>query len=168
MKTTRFIIVLLLACAAVVFAQKVDVTFDKKQDFAKLKTYTWTTNSRAADPDADKYIVEAIDRQLAASGLAKADAATADVRVAYGAVTRTDIDFDKAFSDEPSKTGSTGAHTYPVGTLIVAIRDRSDKVIWRGSIQRALPGDGDKAKAKQVVEDAVATLFAKYPTRAKS
>jgi len=160
----------MFCCAAVAFAQKEkpDVTYDKMQDFAKLKTYAWTTNQRASDPDADKYIVDAIDKQLAAVGLAKADAAAADVRVIYGAVTRTDIDFDKNFSDKPSQTGSTGAHTYPVGTLLVAIRDRSDRIIWRGSIQRALPGDGDKARAKQVIEDAVAALFAKYPARGKS
>jgi hypothetical protein len=156
---------LLLASCPAVYAQKLEVTFDKKLDFTKFKTYAWGLNNRAFDPALDKHIVAAIDQQLAALGLTRVEGKSADVNVAYGAVERTDVDLKK-FDDNPEPGQSHGG-SYSVGMLLVRMFDAKDKVIWRGLAEKALPADKDKAKVMQAVDEAVMALFAKYPTRGK-
>ena len=65
-------------------AQTVNVEYDKKTIFSSYKTYSWGKGRSAEDPLADKYIVAAIDAQLAAKGWQKVES-DSDVVVIYGA-----------------------------------------------------------------------------------
>ena len=50
----------------------VTVKAEKNVDFAKFKTYSWTTGQPSADKTIDARVIAAVDRELGALGLTKA------------------------------------------------------------------------------------------------
>jgi Domain of unknown function (DUF4136) len=154
----------LLACAAAVSAQMpkygVRVEAEKNVDFAKFKTYSWTTGQPSLSKSIDARIVAAVDRELAGLGMSKAASGSGDVLAAYYSVTRTDVNLK-------AKPDSKGLQPqYSVGTLMVALLEPgSRKRLLRLRIDRPIEAETDKVEA--VIDDAVTEMFAKYPTRTK-
>jgi hypothetical protein len=70
-----------VAASAAAQAADVRVTADKKADFSRFKTYSWTESQPAHARATDQAIVAAIDRELSGLGLTKA--ADGDVVVTY-------------------------------------------------------------------------------------
>ena len=81
----RFLVVaaFVVLVTTVCMAQDVRYNFDKNADFSKFKTYKWVTLKDAPKVNdlVDKQIRAAVDSQLAAKGLSKTDADTADLYV---------------------------------------------------------------------------------------
>jgi hypothetical protein len=138
----------------------VTVTADKKTDFAALKTYAWTSGRPSFNKDYDRYITAAIDSELSKLGLTKKAAGAGDVLVAYESLRRTDVDL----TSKPDEKGSL--EEYSVGTLIVLMLDPKDrKEVLRARLDK--PVDTDPAHAEAELGEAVADVFAKYPTRTR-
>jgi hypothetical protein len=78
-----FALVLLLFTASNVLGQKVAVDWDHDADFSKYKTYAWIESQNPGSKLAVKRIVAAIESQLAARGLQKAQGGEADLGVVY-------------------------------------------------------------------------------------
>ncbi len=135
----------------------VKVARDKKTDFARLRTYTWTTGWMAYDEVVDRQMVTAVDRELAASGFTKVAGQPPDVVVRYASLQRTDVDLK-------SKVPGTQLHReYPVGTLIVFLLEpRSMRELFRARVDMPLVTDRSRLPAQ--IDGAVARMFAKYPT----
>ena len=79
--------VLLLMTASTLFAQDVRYNFDKNADFTKFKTYKWVDLKEAQKVSdlVDKQIKDTMDAELAAKGLTKTDADSADLYIGYQA-----------------------------------------------------------------------------------
>jgi hypothetical protein len=166
----------LLLFAYPVLGQKVNVKYDKAVDFSKYKTYTWVPGSPAKNPIINQMIIDAVDQQMAARGLTKADA-KGDIQLLY--VAAMDLDLQIAGINWSNATYATGSIYRPPppmdvhkGMLVVDMMDnKTERYIWRATAKKTLmqSPSGDIAKDAQrmekVVKGAVKKIFSKYPTR---
>jgi uncharacterized protein DUF4136 len=159
------VVLALVAVAAIaVAAQKprygVTVTTDRKADFRAFKSYAWdVAGYPAMDKAVHQQIVDAVDRELKGLGLEKRSSGPSDVVLLYGAQRRTDVD---TRADAPS----TNLPTYAVGTLVVSMRESgSRKEVFRARVDKPIDLAPDKIKV--TIDDVVAEMFAKYPTRTR-
>ena len=148
------------AAAATPSDEHVKVSVDKNTDFSALHTYAWTRGWASFDPRIDAYIVEAVDRELALLGLVKHDAEPVDMVVSYGTVQRSDVDVGAR------RGRNSGVYPeYPVGTLVVLIREaKSRRELLRA--RAAVPVDVGIPRLEDTIEAIVSRIFAHYPTRA--
>jgi len=160
---TRLSIACLVLTFAVVpiVAQKygVTVTSDRKTDFTKIKSYSWETGSPSFDKGVNQQIIDAVDHELRSLGLEKRPAAPSDVMVSYASLQRTDVDVNaKATNKDATRP------QYPVGSLLVVMREPATrKELFRGRVDKPIDLDRDKLHA--AIDQVVAEIFAKYPTR---
>ena len=136
----------------------VTVTAERNVDFAKFRTYSWTTGQPSADKMIDARVIAAVDRELSALGLTKAAEGPGDVLAAYYSLSRTDVNLK-------GKPDSKGVHPqYWVGTLVVALLDPGNRHrLLR--LRADQPIEIDPARLAATIDRAVAALFAEYPTR---
>ena len=148
-----------MASAAQMPKYGVTVTVDKKVDFAKFKTYSWTKGQPSALKQVDAEIMAAVDHELAGVGMTKAVTGSGDVMVAYYSLTRTDVDVN-------GKEDASGKRPEnQVGTLMVAFLDPASRArLVRMRIDKPIT-EADSAKLKPEIDEAVSEIFAKYPTR---
>jgi hypothetical protein len=139
----------------------VTVKTDRKADFAKFKTYTWEHGWQAHDKSVHQAILAAVDRELAAVGLAKKASGPADLLVTYASLRRIDVDL----KSEP--TAGDGTHRqYDVGTLVLLLLEPgSRKELFRARADTPIEADADKVNA--IVDSTLRQMFAKYPTKKK-
>jgi hypothetical protein len=131
----------------------------KKADLAKAKTYAWMQRHPAFDERVDARIVAAIDRELESRGLTKLASGSPDMVVAYGSLTRTDIDLKAKTSDGVSRE-------YAVGTLVVELSDATTRQpLFK--VQIDTPIERDPAALDAVIDTAVKALFEKYPAQSQ-
>ena len=135
----------------------VTATSDKNVDFTKFKSYSWSVGQPNPTKSINAQIIAAVDRELKALGLTKAEPGPGDVLVSYYAFRRTDVGMKpKSDTGAPAQTA--------VGTLSVVMLDpKSKKELLRMRLDK--PIDTDPAQAEAVINTAVAELFEKYPTR---
>ena len=164
MKQLSIVCLGVVLAVVVVAAQKqkygVTVTADRKTDFSAFKSYSWDTASwPALDKSVNQQIVDAVDRELKGLGLERRESGPTDVQIRYGAQRRTDTD---THADAPA----TNLPTYAVGTLVVLMRESgSGKEVYRARVDKPIDLAPDKVKA--TIEEVVAEMFAKYPTRTR-
>ena len=161
---------LLIVCLGLVLAvvdvpaqkQKygVTVTADRKADFGAFRSYAWdAAGYPAMDKSVHQQIVDAVDRELKGLGLEKRASGPADLMLLYGAQRRTD-------TDTHANAPATDLPTYAVGTLVVLMRESaSRKEVFRARVDKPIDLAPDKVKA--TIDDVVAQMFAKYPTRTR-
>lgn len=159
-----------VTCLAVVLAvvalaaQKqnygVTVTADRKADFTAFKSYAWDTTSwKAMDKVVHQQIVDAVDRELKSLGFEQRSSGPADVLLGYASNRRTDV--DTSSNAPPGKMPE-----YAVGTLVVLMRESANgKEVFRARVREPIQLTPDKVKV--VIDEVVAEMFAKYPTRTR-
>jgi hypothetical protein len=146
-------------------------------DFAQYRTYDWgeadalpTGDPRLdQDPFFQDHMLGAVERQLAAKGLARvASGATPDLRVHYHASITRRLDVRAADSGYGSCTGDDclGEVTeFEAGTLVLDLVDvRTNRVIWRGWAQDSVEGvldNPDRMEAQ--INQAVARIMEQLP-----
>ncbi len=142
---------------------EVESRFDDKADFSAYRTYAWGKGHEAYDPAAHKTIVAAIDGQMAAVGLKKAETGAADVSVTYDTVRSSDVDL-KVFEKLYKEGRDTATATKTSGRLaVVLINPKSGATVWTALTRRRL--SDDPAKWSDDLRLAVASLFETYPGR---
>jgi hypothetical protein len=133
----------------------VSVKASKPAALAKAKTYTWTVSQPSFNKDADRQIIAAVDKELQARGLTKA-ATGGDLAVTYASMSRTDVDVKSS-----GKNGELPQ--YPVGTLVVDVRNPANKQsLFRVRMDTPITTN-DSARLEAEINAAVAAMFAKYP-----
>lgn len=177
---------LLLAGAVTAQAQDVRYNFDKQANFGSFRTYKWVTVKGAAAPNelADLQIKATVDAELAAKGLTRTDADTADLYVAYHAAVNTEkqyTSFDTGWGYGPgwygggwyggggmsTTTGQTS--TIYIGQLAVDVYASSAKtLIWRGVVSKTIDTKAKPEKQQKNLTKAVTKLFKNYPPPVKS
>jgi hypothetical protein len=138
----------------------VTVTADKNVDFAAFKTYSWTVGQPSAVKAIDSRVVAAVDRELGALGMTKATSGSGDVLATYYSLSRTDANVNA----KPDAQGQLPQ--YRVGTLVVALLNPTDRHrMLRLRVDQ--PIEIEPAKLEATIDNAVAAMFARYPTRGK-
>ena len=140
---------------------KVESTFDKKTNFAAIKTYSWTPGTDALVPEAHKLIIAAVDKEAAAVGLTPV-ASGGDVTLAYYTMTVTNVDL-KALDKMEKKPALPP--TKELGKLVVVMRNPAQQQVWSAISREFL--DPDRAKLAATIQTVTERLFATYPTRAR-
>jgi len=184
---------LALFAAGVAVAQKVEIKTNQAPDtdFKAFKTYAWlppvpaiknvapdaVTNPTLSEEALMPSLVAAVDRELAARGLTKAAADTADVHVAYFAA--LSVGFNQSYLGEhygyitgwasPIPIGlapTTNVTVYEKGTVLVDIVDRAaNKAVWRGTALTRINQEHSVDKRIERINDAVKRMFEKYPVK---
>jgi Domain of unknown function (DUF4136) len=171
----------LVAAAAVVLmtpvlllAQKVSYDYNKSANFAAFKTYAHKDGTKVGQPLIDERILNAIDTELAAKGLTKAEA-NPDAFVVYH------VAFDKqkdisTFSSGygggygpygwgwgggwAGGTSTTQVRDILIGTLVVDIADaKKGELAWRGMATK---------KRDKNIANAMKKIFKNYPPKQKT
>jgi len=97
--------------AVVAFAMDVKVDYDHKTDIANYHTYCWL-KAKASDSLWEDRIMQAVDRQLAARGLAKVPSG-GEASVAAVGTTRQEPTFTTFYNGMRAGTGADGPDTRP-------------------------------------------------------
>ena len=168
-------VLLILAGALSVYAQKVKVGADPAVDVSKYKTYAWSSGTTGTNAIINQQIVAAVDAQLAAKGLKKVET---DPELTISALVWTESDMHISNpSWHPSLNSLStgvygGASNWPVtkGTLVVNISDTKTKnEVWRGTATDTLKQgpSGSKVEdaktAEKPIRKAVEKMFKQFP-----
>ena len=162
MKGAVIVLLGLLAATQSAGGGKVDSSFDKKANFAALRTYTWSGGTHADTPATHKMIVAAVDAEMASRGFTQVPTG-ADVTLAYYTGYTTEVDL-KAL-DKLEREGKGGATpTKALGRLSVKMRGAaSQQEVWSAATRELL--NPDPAKLSPTIQAVTARLFETYPKR---
>jgi hypothetical protein len=167
-----------LLAPTLVLAQKVSYDYDKSANFAGFKTYAHKEGTKVGQPLVDDRIVAAIDAQLAAKGLTKAES-DPDVFVVYH------IAFDKQKDISTYSSGYGGGYgpygwgwgggmgtsttqvrDILIGTLVIDIADaKQSKLAWRGMATKEVKTQASPEKRDKSINDAMKKIFKNYPPK---
>jgi len=149
---------------------KVEVDYDRRVDFSSYRSFAWTPfQTPASEPAVHIRLSEAIERELVAHGLTKADSiSAADLFVQY------EGRLEKKVRGRPTRTDSYWQPSNPrfivnfdrveVGTLVITLWDtRRKDVVWhaRGS---AILGRPDERPRQ--ADEAVKQMLSGFPPAA--
>ena len=177
----RFAIALAVVLTpAMLFAQKVSYDYEKTANFAGFKTYALKDGTKVGQELIDNRIVAAIEAQLAAKGLTKAEA-NPDVFVVYH------IAFDKEKDISTFSSGYGGGYgpygwgwgggmamgstttqvrDILIGTLVIDMADaKAGKVVWRGMGTKQVDPQKKPEKRDKAINDAMKKIFKNYPPK---
>jgi hypothetical protein len=187
-----FTLTLIAAAFAVSVASakvKIETKRDKSFNFKGARTYTWHPEGAGdvkilqdtkEDPEKVKQQLEpmirpAVDRELAARGLAAAAAPPADLYVTYyvligaGASSQYMGQFlgNVAEWGMPPFPGATQSlEIYEQGSLIVDLVDPKQKaVVWRGIARAEVDRRMDDTARRKRIDDAIKDMLGKLPTK---
>jgi hypothetical protein len=152
-------------------AQKIKIGYDKSADFSRYKTYTWAKPDHPIErPQLYQLVVQTIDQDLKAKGLARAES-NGDLTLTAGG----GIDFGYNMPASPNMDSGMvyGVDVAPVplaplvakGTLILQFADRTDdKTIWRGTVLQKLDPE-QKDQAIVLAQKAIDKLLKEFPPK---
>lgn len=172
MKSLCLTILLALALAPrTLEAQTVKIDFDKQTDFSKYKTFAWSESQEPAVNLANHVrITRAIEAELLADGLVKAESGPPDLKVRY--VGKVEQKLRGSSYSTGSNWQSNDLRTMvdikkvKEGTLIVELYDRATRLlVWR-SVATDTPATPDQIE--QQIQDFVKKSFADFPPRPKA
>ena len=158
----------------------VQTNYDPGADFTKYKTYSWLETQQITSPFVRAHIEAAVDKQLQARGLVRADKG-ADLKVAVHTRFSREITLS-LFSNSwgygwgwapaygyGDRTATTQVQEVPVGTLIVDLVDAArNELAWRGTATSELHSEDSAEKEHDVLDEAVRRLFERFPPKKKS
>lgn len=152
-------------------AQTVKIDFDKQADFSKYKTFAWSESQEPA-PNAANHvrITRAVEAELLAHGLVKAESGPPDLKVRYhGKV-------EQKLRGSSYSTGSNWQSNdlrtmvdikrVKEGTLIVELYDRVTRLLLWRSVASDTPASPDQIEPQ--IQAFVKKSFADFPPRPKA
>lgn len=172
MKTFRMCAGTLILGAALAFAAHVTADYNHATDFSQFHTYSWLKVS-AGDQLWQDRITSAVDQQLAAKGWQKVSGG-GDVAVSAFGSTKDRPTLNTFYDGLGGGwfwggwdgMATTTVENQKVGTLTVDLFNTRDKhLIWRGTASEVLSSKPEKNDKK--LDDAVAEMFKKFPTKPK-
>ena len=177
-----------LVCAAIamvlapalILAQKTSYDYQKGTNFAAFKTYGHKEGTPVGQPLIDDRLVAAIDAQLAAKGLTKAES-DPDLFVVYH------MAFDKQKDISTFSSGYGGGYgpygwgwgggwaggttttqvrDILIGTLVIDLADaKKGQLVWRGIGVKEVDTQAKPDKRDKKINDAVKKIFKNYPPK---
>ena len=141
-------------------SQTVKVDFDQDADFSRYKTFAWSPTQQPA-PNAANHvrITRAVEAELVARGLTKAEPGSADLLVAYEGKVGQKLRGERSSSEtgwQPADLRTTiDLKLVKEGTLIVELYDQASRQrVWR-SIATDTPATPD------MIEEQIRTFVKK-------
>jgi hypothetical protein len=172
-----------LVAPAALLAQKTTYDYEKSANFAAFKTYAHKDGTKVGQELIDRRIVDAIDAQLAAKGLTKAEAEP-DVFVVYHVAFDKEKDISTFSSGYGGGYGPYGwgwgggwaggtTHTQVrdilIGTLVIDIADaKKGQLAWRGIGQKEIDTQAKPDKRDKNINNAVKKILKNYPPKQKT
>ena len=162
--------------ASVALAQDVTVNYVPGTDFSKYKTYKWVEIQGVEKPDQiiDTQIKQAIDKALAAGGLAKATGDKADLYIAYQIAVTKEQQWNTYNMGGPyawrygGGSGTATSSTIAIGTVALDMFDPVAKeLVWKGQASKTLSNEKDPAKRQKNIDKAMAKLLKDFPPKPK-
>ena len=177
MRRCYLILLFLLSATAALYAQKVNVEWDRTTDFTPYKTYKWEKipTPRTPSSEMENLIHEMTDGQLGAKSLKKVETDEPDLYVGYSITLGQPK--QEAVSKQPTtesawQTGGAWSGNIPSnkaerkGTLRIEIADRrKNLLVWRGTVMADVGDSVNDARAK--VSLGLSKTFSKFPPPAK-
>jgi len=174
MKLKTIVAALALCAAGGAVAQDVTYNAMPGTDFSKYKTYKWVTIDGAQHPDQiiAAQIQQSLDAELAAKGLKKTDAETADMYVGYQVSVSQERQWNAYGGGMGWRMGggmgTATSSTINVGTLGVDVYDPKGKqLIWRGAATKTLDEKPSPDKRQKNLDKAVKKLLKDFPPPSK-
>ena len=155
-------------------AQDVNYDYDRHANFSAYRTYAWAGGTNLADDLNHARIVAAVDRQLAAKGLARVDSTgNPDVLVVYQVGLHRGPGVQRL--RQPAGPFPRGGPSWarvervPVGTLAVGIIDaKTRSMVWRAAATKDLDPGQSPEKWEKNLNKAVEKMFKHYPGSAQA
>ena len=166
-------LILLLVGAVVVsgcVTLKVNYDYDREADFSSYKTYAWRDSDvsvQDTDPFMHQRLISAIEDELAAHGLQKAETGPDLFVTYYGESERIVVLDSVSYYDGWYRYGGIGvsttrARSYEQGTLVVDLVDAAaDRLVWRGVATDTVANSPD-GQSRQI-QTATRQMFRRYP-----
>ena len=168
---------------------KVKADYDKLFDFTKPQTWAWDDKgagrvilARTAtdDPEelkgrAEPVIKDAVSAELAKRKLLPAGTGAPDLEVAYYLLVSVGMNAQymgqflpavTAWGLPPFNAATQAVNVVEQGSLVLDIM-ADNKVVWRGVAQAQIKPGMATEKRRQLIQDAVKELLAKYPPKPK-
>jgi hypothetical protein len=155
--------------AAACSSATVNTDFDKSANFGRYKTYSYRPGDPAQNQLIDRHIQSAIDQQLQAKHITKADSGAGDLVATYHVALGKELEvtnfgyagYGPYWSAGPS---SSTVREVPVGTLIVDLLDSAGThLVWRGQASDAVSSNADKVR--ELIDQVVARMFQNFPPK---
>jgi len=167
----RLCVLFLLTAAACTQTPPPEFAWDKAASFENLKTFAWFDGEGFQYPRGgsivdgrfvDENVRRNVEEELARKGYRKDESGSPDFFVTYhtGSAGVTDRDVYGSYSWW-SPVIYVGSAYERHGTLVLDVRDRSHKLIWRGAITRT-SGQNPK-EVGEAIHEAAADLLQKFP-----
>jgi hypothetical protein len=180
LKTNRLFIALAF-CFLVslpALAQKVNVDWDRSENFSQFHTYAWQPSPNPAKGLWDQRIIDGINQQLQAKGLTQVQE-NPELWVVYTShikdqkqVVGNGYYYGPNWYWGPWWGGAPTTTTYTTfitreGTLVVEIANARDhQLLWRGAVTDTIKDNSNKNINN--LNKAIAKLFKNYPPKANS
>lgn len=156
----------LIALAATIGFASGQAEYDGSIDFSAYRSYAWREGTRARRPEAQKLIVEAVERDLLRKGLTLVEQ-DPDFYVATHALVERHTPKELA---DPTYwdfvTGITNIDAFAVkgGTLVVDVIDAStNDRVWRGVASESVKGKPGKEFKK--IDSVVRSILKRFPPK---
>jgi Domain of unknown function (DUF4136) len=151
-------------------AQDVNYDYDRSANFSGYRTYAWAAAKNSADDLNHARIVAAVDRQLAAKGLARvASSGSPDLLVAYQLGMHQDLElngYDNRWGPPAGGPSWARLERVPVGTLVIGVIDgKTHSMVWRAAATKDLDSSANPEKREKSINKAVEKMFKHYPAR---
>jgi len=177
LKTNRLFIALAfcLLVSASAFAQKVNVDWDRSENFAQFHTYAWQPSPHPARGLWDQRVIDGVNQQLQSKGLTLVQA-NPDLWVVYTShiqdqkqVVGTGYAMGPGWGwgwwGGPVSTTYT-TYIYREGTLVVEMADaKTQHLVWRGSVTDTIKDNSEKNI--KILDKGMTKLFKNYPPQDK-
>ncbi len=168
-------VVLSLLFAVSAVAQKINVDWDRTENFSNFHTYAWQTSPHPAKGLWDQRIIDGVDKQLQSKGLQKVES-DPDVWVVYS----------NSIKDQKQVVGTgynmgpgwgwgywggpttTTYNTFVTkeGTLVLELANSKDhQLLWRGSATATISDNSNKNI--KTLDNALNKLFKNFPPSEK-
>ena len=173
----------LLVAPAVILAQKTSYDFEKTANFAAFKTYAHKEGTKVGQPLIDDRIVAAIETQLAAKGLTKADV---ESRTCSSSTTWPSTRRRTSRPTAPATAAATAPYGWGwgggwaggttttqvrdilIGTLVIDMADaKKGQLVWRGMGVKEVNTQAKPEKRDKSINNAVKKIFKNYPPKVK-
>jgi hypothetical protein len=164
---------LVAACTSI----KTVFDYDTSASFASYKTYNFTPESQHMGMDAlnAKRVFAAIETELAAKGMTKADSPDVMVDVHLKTQERVEAVANTTGTGYRGYYGGVGIsqttvnyHEYTDGSLFITMFDTKTKaLVWQGIGSKTLEEDASAEKREKMINYTVKKILYNYPPKGK-
>jgi hypothetical protein len=166
--TRLLVLIAILLGVTSAWGQEMKVEYDKDRDYTQYKTFRFGEGELVTPKDqrqvsagqVDKWVKEAMTKELELKGLKRADS-VADLVISYvmGTLARSDAGNVGPLGLTPGSMDRTYMKDYRQGNIVIDLNDRRDIKVWRVNATMEMSSSNAEKMINQVVQKG----FKKFP-----